>query len=99
MQRHAHRLVSKLFAPFTRTASWIIFALFLLMLPACSTMPSGRLTPALQANLAQSCPSLPTPPAPLLDPDRSVWELAMIALYGDCAGRHRATVQAWPKAR
>jgi hypothetical protein len=34
----------------------------------------------------------------LLDPDRTIWENMMIAAYGDCAGRHRATVEAWPKS-
>jgi hypothetical protein len=54
-------------------------------------------TPRLPANLAAPCPSLPKPPAPLIDPERGAWELALIAAYGDCAGRHRHTVDAWPE--
>ena len=68
--------------------------LCLTMLAGCSGRPSLPRTPALQANLAQDCPALPSPPAPLIDPERSIWELTIIALYGDCAGRHRAAVAA-----
>ena len=53
--------------------------------------------PVLAANLKVSCPMLPDPPTPLVDPERSFWEEQIISLYGDCAGRHRATVQAWPE--
>lgn len=69
----------------------------IVLLSACSTTPSLQQTPELQANLQQRCPDLPLPPDPMLDPARAVWENAMIALYGDCAGRHRAAVEAWPK--
>lgn len=74
-------------------------ALPLLLLAACSRTLSVTPTPALQANLAQPCPPLPLPPDPLLDPERAMWEAATIALYGDCADRHQATVKAWPSAR
>ncbi|EHJ62843.1 hypothetical protein NSU_0355 [Novosphingobium pentaromativorans US6-1] len=35
-------------------------------------------------------------PVPLIDPERSIWENALISLYGECAGRHHRTVEAWP---
>lgn len=76
---------------------FLLIALLCLLLPACSTTPSLPPTPELQANLAQRCPDLPLPPQPLIDPERSVWESVIIWLYGDCAGRHRSTVGAWPK--
>ncbi|KQM21527.1 hypothetical protein ASE49_14045 [Novosphingobium sp. Leaf2] len=70
----------------------------LLMLPsACSTTRSP--TPELQANLRQRCLDLPGAPVSLVDPDRGTWEEAIIATYGDCAGRHRATVEAWPTSQ
>ena len=85
---------SKRSAKSIATSSCLATALCLTLLGACSTTRSMPQTPALQANLAQDCPALPAPPAPLIDPDRSIWELTMIAMYGDCAGRHRAAVGA-----
>jgi hypothetical protein len=63
---------------------------------ACSTAALPPPTPALEANLAQPCPPLPSPPLVLVDPDRAAWENKLIALYGDCADRHFHTVAAWP---
>ena len=62
-------------------------ALCLLMLSACSIMPSPRPTPPLPGNLAAPCPPLPKPPVPLLDPARLEWERTMIALYGECSAK------------
>lgn len=76
----------------------ILSALLLLSLGACSPRVFWTPTvPRLAANLAAPCPPLPLPPEPLTDPDRGFWEADMIAKYGDCAARHRATVDAWPK--
>lgn len=72
----------------------LIAALCLMSLASCSPKLSPTQTPALPANLAQPCPALPSPPAPLIDPDRVIWEAVLIAMYGDCASRHRATVAA-----
>lgn len=33
----------------------------------------------------------------MIDPDRAIWELEIIAKYGDCALKHRMTVSSWPK--
>ena len=71
-------------------------ALLLLPLAACSTVPSPPRMPALPANLAAPCPALSAPPLPLADPERSFWEEEIVTAYGDCAGRHAATVRAWP---
>lgn len=54
--------------------------------------------PLPPANLANNCPPLPVPPKPLTDPERAIWELEMIAKYGDCAMRHRMTIDAWRDA-
>lgn len=83
-------------ARFTVIGSYLLIALLLLLCPACSTPPSSPPTPALQANLRQDCPPLPLPPKILIDPDRALWEASLIAFYGDCAGRHHRTVEAWP---
>jgi hypothetical protein len=66
-------------------------------LGGCSTKPSAPRMPALPANLAADCPGLPALPEIMADPPRAVWELQIIAVYADCASRHRATVSAWPK--
>ena len=86
------------FAPCLRTRLFPAIALPLLMLGGCSKSVSIAPIPALQANLAQPCQVLPSPPDPLNDPARAVWEMDLIAAYGDCAARHLATVKAWPKA-
>jgi hypothetical protein len=54
--------------------------------------------PQPPANLANNCPELPKPPQPLSDPERAIWELEIIAKYGDCALRHRLTIDAWRDA-
>jgi hypothetical protein len=35
---------------------------------------------------------------PLIDPPRAEWEAELMLAYGDCAARHRLTVEAWPVA-
>jgi hypothetical protein len=32
----------------------------------------------------------------MIDPDRLAWEASLIAAWGECAARHRLTVEAWP---
>jgi hypothetical protein len=39
---------------------------------------------------------LPQPPTPLIDVERSLWELQIIAAYADCRRRHSALVESWP---
>lgn len=51
--------------------------------------------PPLPANLAAMCKQID--PAPLVDPERLLWEVDLIAAYADCAVKHRLTVEAWPK--
>lgn len=81
-----------------RNASrFLLSASLLLVSSACSKQPLATPTPVLEANLSADCPPLPNPPIPFLDPERSLWAETVIAMYGDCAGRHHATVEAWPK--
>jgi hypothetical protein len=40
---------------------------------------------------------VPAPPSPLIDPLRVEWEAEILLMYGDCAARHRLTVEAWPE--
>lgn len=54
--------------------------------------------PQPPANLAANCPNLPAPPAVLVDPDRAVWEVEVLAKYADCATKHRLTIEAWTEA-
>lgn len=52
--------------------------------------------PPLDSALAADCPPLPRP----AKADYDAWEdytIEVIGLYGDCAQRHRETVNAWPK--
>lgn len=67
-------------------------ALFLsLSLTACGK-PLKVQTVQPPASLRQPCPELPLPPSPLIDPARVAWEEAIVALYGECAARHRANL-------
>ena len=54
--------------------------------------------PAPPANLAANCPPIQPLPATLVDPERVIWEIELVAKYGDCARRHRMTVEAWEEA-
>lgn len=54
--------------------------------------------PQPPANLASNCSPLPLPPKNMTDPDRAIWEIEIIAKYGDCALRHRMTIDAWREA-
>jgi hypothetical protein len=35
---------------------------------------------------------------PLVDPERILWEKALIETYGDCKTKHRLLVEAWQEA-
>lgn len=87
------------YAPSTGMLLCLVAASLLPLLCACSTAPLRLPTPELEASLAQSCPPVPPRPTPLVDPDRSGWELGLLAAYGECAARHRHTVDAWPKSK
>lgn len=88
---------SKPSARYTGTALLMLLASLPLMLSGCSTMRLEPPPPELPANLAADCPAPPPRPVPFLDPLRLAWELAVLAMYGDCAGRHHSTVKVWPK--
>lgn len=94
-QRELNRAIGKSASgQFTATFPSLLSASLLLMCAACSTTQSGTRTPELPANLAADCPELPPLPSPFIDPARALWEEAMIALYGECAGRHARAVAA-----
>ena len=79
----------------TATLRCLLIALCPMLLAACSSKPFVAPIPP-PANLASPCAQLPEPPAVLNDPERAVWELAIIALYAECALKHRALSEAWP---
>lgn len=71
-----------------------------LMLPACKTLEpqlKPQIVPPLDASLAQPCRELKEPERD----DYDVWlewiVNDVLRAYGDCASRHAATVNAWPK--
>ena len=70
----------------------------LILLSGCSLVQSRPQMQPLAANLSQPCPSLPSPPMPLIGEARDQWEADVIAAYGDCANRHWWTVDAWNAA-
>jgi len=80
-----------------RTVLCLSIALCLLTLTACSKARVTVQTPPLPASLSQPCQALAPLPDPMIDPARLIWELDAINAYADCAARHRATVEAWPK--
>lgn len=73
-------------------------ALFLLILSACSRTHVNVPMPPPPANLKQPCASLPPIPAPLLDPERAIWESDIMSAYASCAARHWLMGQAWEDA-
>lgn len=80
------------------TRLFLLNAPLLMLLSGCSLIRLQSPMPPLSANLAQPCPPIPSPPRPLVDPDRGTWETDVIAIYADCAARHWWTVDAWKKA-
>ena len=61
---------------------------------ASSPMPSQPPIPPLDSSLAADCKALPTPPDGDYD-ELTGWMVDVIGLYGECAARHRATVELW----
>jgi len=73
-----------------------------LMLSGCGTSQTlyvRRAVPPLDSGLATPCPELPDPPQDPADYDEwQIWlQDNVLVAYGECAARHRATVEAWPK--
>lgn len=70
-----------------------------LMMSGCGLSPT-RLTPQTQplldSKLAEPCPALTKPASS----DYDVWQAwvqdEVLREYGDCAAKHRKTVEAWP---
>ena len=76
----------------------LLIVLPLLLLSGCSKAVSIAPMPAPPANLASDCQQLESPPEPLLDPDRTIWEVGVITAYADCSAKHRLTIEAWQNA-
>lgn len=76
---------------------WAISAL-IAVLAGCQAMPQPISAPRapLTPELAAPC-TLPAPPD-LADYDvTDRWMLAVLDAWADCARRHRAVVEAWPR--
>ena len=66
------------------------------MTTGCNSLPTKSEPPMLDAALRQPCPPVPQ----IVDGTKGsqlLWNLAMIRQYDDCARRHEAVVQAWPR--
>lgn len=80
---------------FTGTGLFPLSASLILLLSGCSNAPS--IPPTLPpANLASPCEAIAELPVPFLDPARLIWEEQLVALYAECAAKHRHLVEAWP---
>ena len=67
-----------------------------LTLSGCGTSTKPVAWPILPANLAQQCPQVPEVTSDSWD-DLARSYIFLAALYGECAARQRAVVQAWEK--
>jgi hypothetical protein len=67
-----------------------------LTLAGCSTSTKPAAWPILPANLAQPCPPVPEVTSVSWD-DFARSYMALAVQYGQCAARHLATVEGWPK--
>ena len=57
-------------------------------------MPLQPQIPPLDSSLAADCKALPEPPDGDYD-ELTDWMVDVIGMYGECAARHRATVELW----
>ena len=74
----------------------LLSAVWMLTACASSKMPSQLPIPPLDSSLAADCKLLPEPPDGDYD-ELISWMVDVIGIYGECAGRHRATVKVWRK--
>jgi len=87
------------FAKYTKLLPlFLLTVLLLMLLGGCSKAVSVTPMPLPPANLAFPCQMLQTPPNPLVDPERALWEVDTVAKYADCSVKHRLTVEAWKRA-
>ena len=77
-----------------RTVLCLLIAVLILSGCASSPMPSQPPIPPLDSSLAADCKALPEPPEGDYD-ELTDWMVDVIGMYGECAGRHRATVGLW----
>jgi hypothetical protein len=68
------------------------------MLTGCASSKTQYVQqmPPLDSSLAADCKTLPEPPDGDYD-ELTGWMVEVIGLYGECAARHRATVELWQK--
>ncbi len=78
---------------------YLLCALSIPLLAACSKPSVNVRMPPLPASLSQSCPKISSLPDPMIDPARAEWEADVLARYTTCAARHAATVEAWRATR
>lgn len=79
-------------------SKFLLIAPLAMLLTACSRTVSVMPMPLPPANLAKSCPLVPMPPKPLVDPERLMWEIDVMTKYTDCAIKHDQLVEAWTNA-
>lgn len=80
------------------TSKYLLIALCLPLVSACSKPSVSVPMPPPPANLAQKCDALPPIPDPLIDPERLQWEADLVYAYATCAARHAALAKAWTDA-
>ena len=70
-----------------------------LILQGCTHLqaPSQRQIPPLDATLAQPCQPIPEFQGGDYDMFQAWVQDPLLRLYAECAGKHKATVEAWPK--
>ena len=83
---------------FIGTSKFLLCVLLILTLSACCSTKSPVQMPPPPVNLSSPCAALSSPPSPMLDPDRLIWEVEIVSAYGDCAARHRLSIEAWKAA-
>ena len=67
-----------------------------LTLTGCSASTKPAAWPILPANLGQACPPIPEVTSDSWD-DFARSYMALVLQYGECAARHGAIVDGWPK--
>lgn len=71
-----------------------------LLLSACAVSPpllTPPTRPPLDSKLAEPCATLEAPDAADYDVIQEWVQDKLLRSYGECAGRHRAAIEAWPK--
>ena len=79
----------------------ILFLLIaVLLMSACASSPpllTPPTKPPLDSKLAEPCATLTAPEVADYDVMQEWVQDKLLRAYGECAGRHRAAIEAWPK--